>query len=116
MGHPIQVAPSATTAPGSMQARCPNCGTINQFVPAGATTRCVCGNCGIQFHVSSIAQQVAQSPSQVRVPISQPTPGYSRTPCQFCGVLNEFPTPAPGRPWPRVQCGGCGKICQTTRQ
>lgn len=36
--------------------------------------------------------------------------------CQNCGLVNQFPAPAPGEPAPSVMCGACGHVTQDPRR
>lgn len=35
--------------------------------------------------------------------------------CRNCGLVNQFPAPAPGQPAPSVVCGACGHVTEAPR-
>lgn len=36
--------------------------------------------------------------------------------CRNCGLVNQFPAPAPGEPAPSVMCGSCGHVTHAPRR
>jgi len=87
------------TGPGELRAKCPGCGVENDFATAGAAGGVVsvrCGCCGTVFAASGAPQE----------PLAEQT-------FRHCETRNQFPAPAPGKPWPLVKWWKCGRTSRS---